>query len=220
MNRNTLNYVVDGVLALLGLAVAATGLLIGFVMPPQTGAKGLTLLGLTRHGWGSLHTWMGVAIVLLVLLHLALHWNWVCATTRRLALGTGAGALSPSRRRGYGVVALVLLAAGFVGGYFAAQAAMRAPATADASTPATSNAETPGHHGDPLATSLRGSMTFGELCDYLHAEPAQVRARLGITTAIDRDRTLGDIARQQGKTMAWLRLRIQTMAIEPAHSQD
>lgn len=38
----------------------------------------------TRHTWDDLHTWSGVAMILIVAIHLSLHWHWVVNMTRRM----------------------------------------------------------------------------------------------------------------------------------------
>lgn len=41
------------------------------------GGGGLELLGLTKHDWGTLHTWVGVSFAVLVLAHLVMAWPWL-----------------------------------------------------------------------------------------------------------------------------------------------
>ncbi len=80
-------------------ALAGTGLLLAFRLPPGSrGGRGLAVLGLDRHQWGDMHTWLGYAFLVLLLLHLAVHWRWLWqyASRRRKAplfLGLGAGLL-------------------------------------------------------------------------------------------------------------------------------
>jgi len=57
----------------------------GFLMNsrcPRDGRK-LTLLGFDRHGWGVLHFWVAVALLVGVVLHLWLHWRGFAATTTK-----------------------------------------------------------------------------------------------------------------------------------------
>ena len=37
------------------------------------------LLGMGRHDWGTIHTWVGVALLLLLILHVAFHWKTIDA---------------------------------------------------------------------------------------------------------------------------------------------
>jgi hypothetical protein len=78
-------------------ALAGTGFLLAFRLPPGSqGGQGLAALGLSRHEWGEIHTWIGYVVVAAILLHLLLHWRWLWqfAARRRawpLWLGLGAG---------------------------------------------------------------------------------------------------------------------------------
>lgn len=77
-------------------ALGGTGLLLAWRMPPGSrGGHGLQAMGMGRHEWGDVHTWVGYAFGLLILLHLALHWRWlwqVAARRRRWPLVAGLAA--------------------------------------------------------------------------------------------------------------------------------
>ncbi len=84
MRRDTLNFLVDlvGLLAMLGLMI--TGLIMKYLLPPGSrGGWGLSLWGWTRHEWGDLHFWLAVALVAMLVLHVALHWTWVAVLVKR-----------------------------------------------------------------------------------------------------------------------------------------
>lgn len=78
-------------------AMAGTGLLLVFRLPPGSrGGRGLSVLGLTRHEWGDIHTWLSYGFIALILLHLAVHWRWLWQFASRkrtwpMTLGVGAG---------------------------------------------------------------------------------------------------------------------------------
>jgi len=88
MRRNTLNFLVDIVSLVVMFGMIATGLVIRFVLPPGTGGRHggahKVLCGLGRHDWGDIHFWLAVAIGVLLLVHVALHWAWVCGIVQRL----------------------------------------------------------------------------------------------------------------------------------------
>ena len=104
MVRNRLNYCVDA-LALLGLLT--TGWVIHYTLPAGTGGRGRgvawTLWGWTRHNWGDLHFWLAIGVVGLLLVHVVLHWGWVCATTQSLlrARSTEARRLGTTKQSQY-----------------------------------------------------------------------------------------------------------------------
>lgn len=81
MNRNFLNWCVDGCLALVGLGLLLTGLLMWWVLSP--GSREATVWTLTRHDWGDVHFWFAAVAVGLVLIHLFMHWGWVVIVTAK-----------------------------------------------------------------------------------------------------------------------------------------
>jgi len=83
MKRNTLNYLLDIALALAMLGLLGTGLVMRFVLPPGSGRQRL-LWGWGRHDWGDLHYWLVGFFLVILVVHLALHWQWACVATARL----------------------------------------------------------------------------------------------------------------------------------------
>ncbi len=118
MKRNTLNYIVDAITLLVMWGLLATGLLIKYVLPPGSG-HWLALNGWNRHDWGEVHFWLAVSACVLMFVHVLLHWQWVCATTRRFFVSTEAEGHSSSKgaRAAWGtgfVVVLTALTAGLL----------------------------------------------------------------------------------------------------------
>lgn len=59
-------------------ALAGTGLLLALRLPPGSrGGRGLSILGWNRHEWGDLHTILAWVFVVMVILHVLLHWRWL-----------------------------------------------------------------------------------------------------------------------------------------------
>lgn len=88
MNRSRLNLFLDVVSFLVFLALIETGLMMKFVLPPGSGGRGggraMSVWGWSRHDWGDVHFWLSVSLVALMLVHVALHWRWVCSVTCQL----------------------------------------------------------------------------------------------------------------------------------------
>lgn len=78
MSRTTLNFLLDSLLLIVFTALTAVTLVVRFVFPPGTQADRWMLWG---HGYDA---WVGLLFNLLVLLalgilvHVMLHWSWVC----------------------------------------------------------------------------------------------------------------------------------------------
>jgi len=98
MKRTTLNYIVDFLALIDLLFLTCTGIIIKYILPPGTGGRGQelhggqgaghakALLSLTRHQWGSIHFYISVIFIVLVLLHLILHWTWIKNCTKSIVL--------------------------------------------------------------------------------------------------------------------------------------
>ena len=101
MKRTNLNFIVDLIsfLDLLGLAV--TGFIMKYILPPGTGGRGRVFRGgrgageyvgehikdlwsMTRHEWGSIHFYLAVIFVVLMIVHIILHWSWIKAYFKSL----------------------------------------------------------------------------------------------------------------------------------------
>lgn len=102
MRRATVNYIVDAIALLNLLCLAGTGIILKFVLPPGSGGGGAgggygrgfrggrgpvevrDWLGLARHQWGDVHFVLAIIFVVLILIHLVLHWNWIKACTKSI----------------------------------------------------------------------------------------------------------------------------------------
>jgi len=117
MRKNTLNFIVDlaGLLAM--LLMAFSGLLMRFVLPPRRGSgPHRTLWGWDRHDWGDLHFWAAVALGALLVLHVVLHWRWVCTTVVGFVRRGEAGAPATAGVRCLWGLAFAVLLVALVGG--------------------------------------------------------------------------------------------------------
>ncbi len=76
INRTLVNIIIDLIAALFFIGMLATGYLLRFPLPPGTNNL-YTLWGLTRHQWGDIHFWISLGLILVMIGHLILHWNWI-----------------------------------------------------------------------------------------------------------------------------------------------
>ncbi len=78
MKTKSLKAIVDVLMFLTICALAGTGLLIHYrLIPGFRGGHGLSLLGLTRHAWGSYHLYAAYALLGLVTIHLVLNMSFI-----------------------------------------------------------------------------------------------------------------------------------------------
>ncbi|OHB54819.1 MAG: hypothetical protein A2Y07_07190 [Planctomycetes bacterium GWF2_50_10] len=90
LSRSTINFAVAVVSFLNLLGLALTGCIVKYVLPPGSGGIGRMLHGgdgqgrnikelwsMTRHPWGDIHFHLSVVFVVLMIIHIALHWNWI-----------------------------------------------------------------------------------------------------------------------------------------------
>lgn len=82
MKRPPLNLLVDLTAALLFAGMMATGFILYWPLPPGTN-KSHVLWGFSRHMWGEVHTWISLALLASLAVHVALHWPWVVVVVRR-----------------------------------------------------------------------------------------------------------------------------------------
>jgi hypothetical protein len=103
------NWLLDATLFISAIIAMLSG--IYFLYFPIGGYQGgrnpaydLVLL-FTRHTWDDLHTWSGVAMIMVVIIHLSLHWHWVVNMTRRMLkeIFTRSKTLNPRGRFNLGI---------------------------------------------------------------------------------------------------------------------
>ncbi len=89
MKRNSLNFIVAVAAFLNLLCLAFVGFIMKFILPPGTGGLGRQLhsgrgrepikelWSMTRHEWGGIHFYLAVLFVILMVVHIILHWGWI-----------------------------------------------------------------------------------------------------------------------------------------------
>ncbi len=76
MKSTIANIIIDIVAAFLFLGMIATGYILRFPLPPGSN-KTLSLWGFSRHQWGDVHFWISMGLLVVLVVHLVLHWNWI-----------------------------------------------------------------------------------------------------------------------------------------------
>jgi hypothetical protein len=85
------NLIIDGMMLLFMAAVGGIGFLMKFVLLPGSvrnikyGSNvDLYFLGLDRHQWGTIHLFLGLILLGLLVVHILLHWKMIIAIYRNL----------------------------------------------------------------------------------------------------------------------------------------
>ena len=95
MNRTITNVIIDLAAASLFVGMIVTGYILRFPLPPGTN-RVLTLWGFTRHQWGTVHFWISLGMLAVIVIHLGLHWKWIVTVVgKRLRLVKRAHPESP-----------------------------------------------------------------------------------------------------------------------------
>jgi hypothetical protein len=130
ISRTVVNFWVDVLLLLVFLALAFSSVVLRFVFPAATSAAGWTLWRLGYDDWAVMQFGIFCAFALTVLLHVMLHWSWVCGVVAkwRSARRAANSRLDDGTQTLYGVGLLIVIVN--VAGLAIAAAALciRAPA--------------------------------------------------------------------------------------------
>ncbi|MBN2238268.1 MAG: DUF4405 domain-containing protein [Dehalococcoidales bacterium] len=85
-------WILAAVLGLLGLVEAVTGFVLWIGYPESGSGAGklyggignIEVLGLAKHTWIDIHDWVAVALTLMVVLHIIVHWKWILRVARNI----------------------------------------------------------------------------------------------------------------------------------------
>lgn len=90
-DQSKLNLSIDTVMLLLLMSLAGIGFLIKYVLIPgiqrneRYGSNvDLEFWGFTRHEWGSIHLIIGIVFLVLLIIHIILHWEMIVCIFRRM----------------------------------------------------------------------------------------------------------------------------------------
>ena len=111
ISRTAVNFFVDLAMLVVFVALMWISVVVRFVFPRGTEATGWRLLGLGFDDWCSLQFGTVALLAALIVLHLMLHWTWVCGVvTSRLSRSRGkAIQLDDGNRTLYGVGVLIVI---------------------------------------------------------------------------------------------------------------
>lgn len=95
MKRTHFNALIDAAAMLGFMLLASTGFVLQHQLPPGSGelyGRGVgrgamqrpveLLWGWTRHEWGAVHYWLAWILLIVLSVHLILHWKWIVSMVR------------------------------------------------------------------------------------------------------------------------------------------
>jgi hypothetical protein len=96
ISKSTINLSLVSLLGAGGIIEAVSGFVLWFGLPHSgggfQGGRGLRVVsqfwGLDRTAWTDLHDWAAVALIVIVIAHIAIHWKWwACIFKKAIRLG-------------------------------------------------------------------------------------------------------------------------------------
>lgn len=79
ISRTLVNFWLDGLLGVIFVKLCITAAIVQFVFPPGIVAQGALLWGMSYGQWCGLQFGLLAVLAIGVLLHVMLHWTWVCS---------------------------------------------------------------------------------------------------------------------------------------------
>ncbi len=79
LSKTVVNFIVDTILLLFMVSLLFTAAALRFVFPPPTAADGWMLWGFGYDAWANLQFVLVACFGMAVVLHVMLHWAWVCS---------------------------------------------------------------------------------------------------------------------------------------------
>lgn len=111
LSPSAVNFILDSIMLVAFMAVPIVTAIVQVILPEPTRAAGASLWGLNYAGWIKILSGTIVVFAVLILIHLILHWNWVCGfVTSRLSKALNRRvAMTESTRTLWGVSVLIVV---------------------------------------------------------------------------------------------------------------
>ena len=93
MKKKTQLYTLFLALLVLGLVETVSGFVLWLALPHGGGGRGSgidssnTFGALSRDTWLGLHDWVAIALIVIVVIHVVMHWKWIVNTTKSAFTG-------------------------------------------------------------------------------------------------------------------------------------
>jgi len=189
MKRNIINICVDLVSFLVMLGLIWTGFLIHYVLPLGTGGRHseplLTLWGLGRHDYGNIHFYLALILIGLMVIHVWLHWSWICTIVNKLV---GKESTGSNHRTTYGIVLFAIIVVFISMTQFWAKSQIKST---------TSVIKTDAIGGkDQIYSNISGQITLAQAAEIGEIPVERLILKLQLPADVDVDERLGRLKRQ------------------------
>ena len=208
-----MNFIIDALMFMAMMAIAGLGFLMEYVLIPgerrwQVYGRNVDLswLGLDRHAWGDVHYALGMVLMLLLILHIVLHWRSVVGMFRQAIAGA-------ALRIALGVL-FVALCAGLLLFPLCIEPEVKESGEGHGRVPretppiaAGLDHPAPGTHGsgklpEKKRPKLHGRMSLGEGAQQYGVSSAVLKNRLGLPEETPNDERLGHLRKSHGFRMS------------------
>lgn len=109
MSRSVFNLLLDTVLLVSFCVLVWSAVVVRFVFPPGPDARGWLLWGLDYDQWATIQFGLISILALGILLHVMLHWSWVCGILAAKLARNKKAKLDDGTQTLYGVSLLIVL---------------------------------------------------------------------------------------------------------------
>lgn len=109
MSRTAVNFLLDTFLLLTFVPLVWVAAMLRFVFPPGPEADGWRLWGLGYAAWAEVQFWITAVMLGGVVLHVMLHWTWVCGVVASRYGRAKKGKVDDGIRTLYGVGLLIAI---------------------------------------------------------------------------------------------------------------
>jgi hypothetical protein len=109
MSRAWINFWLDSLLLVLFSSLMAVSAIVRFVFPAVRESRAWRLWGASYDDWANLQFGLVAALALGVLVHVMLHWSWVCGLIATRVRGSKKGKVDDGLQTIYGVGLLIVL---------------------------------------------------------------------------------------------------------------
>jgi hypothetical protein len=178
MKKAQVNFIVDSVAFIGFIFLAASGIIMYYLLPPGTGHSA-SIWGMSRHDWGAVHFWISVGFLAAMAFHLFLHWRWIVNVWKGQKRAEGGS------RAAVGLVSLLALLAIAI-----------APMVSPVEQTGTKQVQTETQEGEEA--TIRGSMTLQEVSDLTGVPADFILRELGLPDNIAPRKKLGQLKQEYG----------------------